>query len=101
MLVAPAGYGKTTALQAAVTAQRAAGRDVVVLAPTHKAVGELAAAGLDAQTIASFLIRVRDEPVRAGTTVIVDEVSQLGTRQAAALVDIVAPAPGRAALVCG
>ncbi len=90
VLAAPAGFGKTTALHAAALAQRAARRDVVVLATTHKAVGELQSAGLDAQTTAHFLTHVRDEPVRAGTTVIVDEVSQLGTRQAGALVDIVA-----------
>ncbi len=92
VFAAPAGFGKTTALQAAAQAQRAAGRDVVVLATTHKAVGELRSAGLDAQTTARFLTHVRDEPARAGTTVIVDEVSQLGTRQAAALLDIVARA---------
>ena len=99
VLAAPAGFGKTTTLHAAAPAQRAAGRDVVVLATTHKAVGELQSAGLDAQTTARFLTRVRDEPVRAGTTVIVDEVSQLGTRQAGRAPRHRGPSAGRAALV--
>ncbi len=85
-LVAPAGYGKTTTLRAAVDAQQAAGRPVVVLAPTHKAVAELRAAGLEAQTIARFLVRLPDEPIRPDTTVIIDELSQLGTRPAARLI---------------
>ena len=46
-VTAPAGYGKTTALRAAVTAQHDAGRNVIVVAPTHKAVAELRANGLD------------------------------------------------------
>src|SRR5262249_46617064 len=54
-IIAPAGYGKTTALHAAVQAQHDAGRRVVALAPTHKAAAELRAAGIDAETIARFL----------------------------------------------
>jgi conjugative relaxase-like TrwC/TraI family protein len=94
VLTAPAGFGKTTALHAAATAQHHSGRDVIVLATTHKAVGELRAVGLDAQTIAGFLTHLEDEPIPAGTTVIVDEVSQLGTRQAATLLHFVARCPG-------
>lgn len=84
-MLAPAGYGKTTALRAAVDAQQAAGRAVIVLAPTHKAVAELRAAGMEAQTIARFLVRLPDDPIRPGTTVILDELSQVGTRAAARL----------------
>jgi conjugative relaxase-like TrwC/TraI family protein len=94
VLVAPAGFGKTTALHAAATAQRDAGRQAVALAPTHRAVAELRAAGLEAETVARFLTRHSDEPLRAGTTMIVDETSQLGTRHAAALLDTVAHSPG-------
>ena len=93
-LVAPAGFGKTTALHAAATGQLEADRHVMVLAPTHQAVGELRAAGLDAQTIARFLVEAQDGPLRADTTVIVDEMSQVGTRDAAAIVAVVAPTPG-------
>ena len=55
-LIAPAGFGKTTALHAAASAQLDAGRHVIALAPTHQAVAELRAAGLDAHTIARFLV---------------------------------------------
>ena len=92
-LVAPAGFGKTTALHAAAAATAAAGRPVVVVAPTHKAVGELRAAGLDAQTIARFCHHFADVPLEANTTVIVDEVSQVGTRDAAALIGALAATP--------
>jgi len=93
-MLAPAGYGKTTALRAAVDAQEAAGRAVIVLAPTHKAVAELRSAGMEAQTIARFLVRLPDDPIRPGTTVIVDELSQVGTRAAARLVTAVTGADG-------
>lgn len=93
-MLAPAGYGKTTALRAAVDAQQSAGRPVIVLAPTHKAVAELRAAGLEAQTIARFLVRLPDDPIRPGTTVIVDELSQVGTRAASRLVTAVTGATG-------
>ncbi len=92
-LVAPAGFGKTTALHAAATAAQSAGRHVVVVAPTHKAVAELRAAGLDAQTIARFRNRFTD-PLAPNTTLIVDEMSQVGTRDAAALAKAVAATPG-------
>ena len=98
-LIAPAGFGKTTALHAAASAQLDAGRHVVALAPTHQAVAELRAAGLDAQTIARFLIGLQDQPIPADTTVIVDETSQVGTRDAAALVEAVTAHAGCAAVV--
>ena len=98
-LVAPAGYGKTTALHAAAAAQQAAGRHVVVLAPTHKATAELRDAGLDAQTIARFLLQTDGATLAAGTTVVVDEMSQVGTRHAAALTDIIARSAGAAGVV--
>jgi conjugative relaxase-like TrwC/TraI family protein len=93
-LVAPAGHGKTTALHAAVTAAQQSGRDVVVVAPTHKAVGELRTAGLDAETIARARTRLGDRPLEPGTILVIDEVSQVGTRDAAALLDALADTPG-------
>jgi hypothetical protein len=92
-LFAPAGYGKTTALNAAAAAQHTAGRHVLVLAPTHKAVAELRGAGLEAQTIARFLLHTDGTTLPRRTTVIVDEMSQVGTRHAAALAGIVAASP--------
>lgn len=93
-LVAPAGYGKTTALHAAVTAAESDGRWVLALAPTHKAVAELRAVGLEAQTIARFRTRLPDHRPGPDTTVIIDEVSQLATRDAAVIVGALAATPG-------
>ncbi|MCU1448498.1 MAG: traA, partial [Acidimicrobiales bacterium] len=89
-LVAPAGFGKTTALHVAAAAQLDAGRHVIALAPAHKAVAELRNAGLDAQTIARFRMLLGDQLLAPNTTVIVDEVSQVATRDAALLLDAVA-----------
>jgi conjugative relaxase-like TrwC/TraI family protein len=93
-LVAPAGHGKTTTLHAAVTAAQQSGCPVVVVAPTHKAVGELRAAGLDAETIARTRTRLGDRPLEPGTILVIDEISQVGTRDAASLLDALAVTPG-------
>ncbi|MGH9136168.1 MAG: MobF family relaxase [Acidimicrobiales bacterium] len=93
-MLAPAGFGKTTAVHAAVRAQLAAGRRVVVVAPTHKAVAALRGADVDAQTIARFLVQIDGGALAADTTMVLDEVSQVGTRQAAAVLDAVARSPG-------
>jgi hypothetical protein len=66
-----------------VTAAQRADWPVVVVAPTHKAVGELRAAGLDAETIARAQTRLCDRPLETGTILVVDEISQVGTRDAA------------------
>lgn len=94
VLVAPAGSGKTTVLGVAGAAVAASGSTVVAIAPTHKAVAELAGAGLAAETVARFRHRLDDGPLAAGSVVIIDEVSQLGTRDAAAVLDVVAATPG-------
>ncbi|MGH9119129.1 MAG: MobF family relaxase [Acidimicrobiales bacterium] len=93
LLVAPAGFGKTATVAAAVSAETLAGRPVVAVAPTHRAVAELRAAGLDAQTIARFRRSVNQTPLAAETTVVVDELSQVGTRDAAVIVAAVAATP--------
>jgi conjugative relaxase-like TrwC/TraI family protein len=92
-VIAPAGYGKTTALRAAAVAASEAGRPVVVVAPTHKAVAELCAAGIEADTIARFRGRLADQPLAPRTVVVVDELSQVATRDATALVAAVAATP--------
>jgi conjugative relaxase-like TrwC/TraI family protein len=93
-LKAPAGYGKTTAVHAAATASRSAGRPIIVVAPTHKAVAELRATGLDAHTVARLRRQLHETPLDPNTTVIVDETSQIGTRDAAVVLDAVAATPG-------
>lgn len=66
LLVAPAGDGKTTSVHAAATAARAAGRPIIALAPTHKAVAELRAAVFDVHTIARFRVGSPTGPLRRG-----------------------------------
>jgi conjugative relaxase-like TrwC/TraI family protein len=93
VLKAPAGHGKTTAVHAATTASRSAGRPVIVVAPTHKAVAELCATGLDAHTVARLRRQLRETALDPNTTVLVDETSQIGTRDAAVVLDAVAATP--------
>ena len=92
VVLAPAGHGKTALTATAVDAMTAAGRPVVALATTNKAVAELRAVGLDASTIARF--RLDGAPVAPGSVVIVDEVSQVSTRDAHTVLAAVSGAPG-------
>ncbi|HEY7174172.1 MAG TPA: AAA family ATPase, partial [Micromonosporaceae bacterium] len=94
VLLAPAGHGKTTALHAAATASHTAGRHVIALATTNKAVAELRSVGVDAHTIARFVLELDGGRVAPNTTVVVDEVSQVSTRDAARVLDALADVPG-------
>ena len=67
-LVAPAGYGKTTAVHAAARAQLDAGRRVLGLATTNQAAAELRAVGIPAATLARFRIDVDTNGLGAGST---------------------------------
>ncbi|MGH9222313.1 MAG: AAA family ATPase [Acidimicrobiales bacterium] len=93
-LIAPAGHGKTTAVREAAEAYRLAGRPVLGLATTNTAVEELVAVGLRAMTIARLRLELRDGGFERGTVLVVDEVSQVSTRDAAVLLDAVAVTPG-------
>ncbi|EGU8718971.1 TraI family protein [Salmonella enterica] len=88
-----AGVGKTTQLKTVLAAletlpaeQRP---DVVGLAPTHRAVGEMADVGVKAQTLASFLMDVErriqggETPDFSKTLFLVDESSMVGNRDMA------------------
>ncbi len=92
VVLAPAGHGKTALTATAAEAMTAAGRPVLALATTNKAVAELRAAGLDASTIARF--RLDAAPLAAGSVVVVDEVSQVSTRDAHAVLAAVSVTPG-------
>ncbi len=92
VVLAPAGHGKTALTAAAATAVANSGRPVVALAATNKAVAELHAAGLDAMTIARF--RLNPTPLQAGTVVVLDEVSQVSTRDAHAVLTAVTATAG-------
>lgn len=97
VVLAAAGHGKTAMTAAAATAATSAGHEVVVLASTNKAVAELRAAGLDATTIARF--RLDGSRLEPGSIVVIDEVSQVSTRDAHAVVAAITAMPG-AALWC-
>ncbi len=93
-MIAPAGHGKTTTVHAAAVAQGEAGRPVLGLAATNKAVEELRAMGLEAMTIARLRIQLADGGLAPGTLLVVDEVSKVSTRDAAIVLDAGAVMPG-------
>lgn len=79
-LISPAGYGKTTTLATAVEAARRAGRPVLAVSNTNQAVEQLRQAGIPADTVARFALA--GAQLDPGTVVVVDEFSQLPTREA-------------------
>jgi conjugative relaxase-like TrwC/TraI family protein len=93
-LIAPAGFGKTTAVHAGATACAAAGRPVLGVATTNQAVAGLRAVGLEALTIARLRLDLQQRPLERGTIVVLDEVSQVATGDAAVVLDAVAATPG-------
>jgi hypothetical protein len=68
-------------------AQGEAGRRVLGLAATNKAVEELRGVGLEAMTIARLRIQLADGRLASGTLLVVDEVSKVSTRDAAVVLD--------------
>jgi hypothetical protein len=76
--LAPAGAGKTTTMRVVVQAWQAAGRPVVVLAPSAVAADVLRTElGTDADTLAKF---DHDQPaITPGTLILVDEAGMAGT----------------------
>ena len=67
---------------------------MVVAAPTHQAVRELRAAGLAAETVAHLRQRLTGGDVLpAGAVLVVDEISQLASRDAAVLLHALAGTP--------
>ncbi|MGQ0615977.1 MAG: AAA family ATPase [Acidimicrobiia bacterium] len=92
VVLAPAGHGKTALTAAAADAVRSEGRNVVALASTNKAVAELRAAGLDASTIARW--QPGAGTLEPGSVIVLDEVSQVSTRDAAVVLAAVAATPG-------
>ena len=91
-LIAPAGYGKTTTLAAGVDAARRAGRPVLAVSTTNQAVGQLRQVGIPATTVARFALDHDELP--PGCVVIVDEFSQLSTRDAEVVLAAAVACPG-------
>jgi len=103
-----AGVGKTTQFKAvlegiALLSQSERPR-VVGLAPTHRAVGEMQAAGVDAQTLASFLhdeglkVAGGEKPDYRNTLFVVDESSMVGNSDMARAYALIAEGNGRAVM---
>lgn len=103
-----AGVGKTTQFKAVLAAlntlPEAQRPEVIGLAPTHRAVGEMASVGVKAQTIASFLMDT-ERRVQSGekvgythTLFLVDESSMVGNRDMADTLTRIASGGGRAVL---
>ena len=101
-----AGVGKTTQFRAVMQAINTLPEErrpkVVGLGPTHRAVGEMRGAGLDAQTLASFLYdtaqqqRQGETPDYRNTVFVVDESSMLGNTDMAKTYALIAAGGGRA-----
>ncbi|MBC0344117.1 AAA family ATPase, partial [Escherichia coli] len=98
--------GKTTqfrAVMSAVNMLPASERPRVVgLGPTHRAVGEMRSAGVDAQTLASFLHdtqlqqRSGETPDFSNTLFLLDESSMVGNTEMARAYALIAAGGGRA-----
>ncbi|MDM3535858.1 conjugative transfer relaxase/helicase TraI [Serratia marcescens] len=101
-----AGVGKTTQFKAVLEGiaqiPESERPRVVGLAPTHRAVGEMQAAGVDAQTLASFLhdeglkVAGGEKPDYRNTLFVVDESSMVGNSDMARAYALIAEGNGRA-----
>src|SRR6185503_824022 len=102
-LQAPAGAGKTHSLKALRAAARRARKQVLVLAPTGKAVDEAMAEGAGARglTVAKALMLIQRNAldVDSATVVIVDEASMLGTPELKKLLSCAALGRAKTVLV--
>lgn len=93
-----AGVGKTTLLRKATEIAELAGYQVKGLAPSASAARELAAAGIQSETISAFARRF-DKQLAPKTLLIVDEAGMASTRQMHCIMQAVADANCRVVLV--
>ena len=103
-----AGVGKTTQFKAVMSAINLLPEEtrprVIGLGPTHRAVGEMQSAGVDAQTTASFLHdtqlqqRNGQTPDFSNTLFLLDESSMVGLADTAKALSLIAAGGGRAVL---
>ncbi len=103
-----AGVGKTTQFKAVLAGiaqlPESERPRVVGLAPTHRAVGEMQAAGVDAQTLASFLhdeglkVAGGEKPDYRNTLFVMDESSMVGNSDMARAYALIAEGNGRAVM---
>ncbi|MEX6205017.1 conjugative transfer relaxase/helicase TraI domain-containing protein, partial [Providencia hangzhouensis] len=103
-----AGVGKTTqftaVLKALDTLPATQRPEVIGLAPTHRAVGEMAAVGVKAQTLQAFLMDANQRQQQGetldfkNTLFLVDESSMIGNRNLSEVLQIIAQGGGRGVL---
>ncbi|PHM59480.1 MobF family relaxase [Xenorhabdus ishibashii] len=98
-----AGVGKTTQFRTVSEAIKSNRTDIELrgLAPTHKAVSELKSAGIESQTIASFLQEMASGDVNANyqnTVFVIDESSMVGNKGLSNLLDTIIENKGRVIL---
>jgi conjugative relaxase-like TrwC/TraI family protein len=102
-LQAPAGAGKTHSLQALRAAAHRAGKDVLVLAPTGKAVDEAMRGGAGDRGLtvvkALKLIEEKHLQVDRRTVIVVDEAAMVGTPELRRLLDASTSARAKMVLV--
>ncbi|MDV3324194.1 AAA family ATPase, partial [Mycobacterium avium subsp. hominissuis] len=102
-LQAPAGAGKTHSLKALRAGAHRAGKQVLVLAPTGRAVDEAMReqAGDRGLTVAKALTLVSDDQLRLDrrTVIVVDEASMVGTPDLARLLEASTAAKAKVVLV--
>ncbi|HGF8675790.1 TPA: conjugative transfer relaxase/helicase TraI [Salmonella enterica subsp. enterica] len=101
-----AGVGKTTQFRAVMSAVNLLPEDerprVIGLGPTHRAVGEMRSAGVEAQTLASFLHDTQMQqrsgaaPDFSNTLFLLDESSMVGNTDMARAYALIAAGGGRA-----
>jgi hypothetical protein len=84
----PAGAGKSSMLGKFEEGLKRAGESSTFLATTAKATEVLQEDGFDAQTVARFLLDEKMQNAASGGTVVVDEVSMLGHKDAVRLLRI-------------
>ncbi|OGV51924.1 MAG: hypothetical protein A3F46_05640 [Legionellales bacterium RIFCSPHIGHO2_12_FULL_42_9] len=96
MIQGYAGTGKTTMTKTAIDAMSAVRNtlqqdmNIIAVAPTHQAVNEIRALGIDARTLKRFLIdEVQNPSLHANTFVMLDESSMVGNRDYAALTQLI------------
>lgn len=96
MIQGYAGTGKTTMTKTAIDAIGSVKNtlqqdiNIVAVAPTHQAVNEIRALGIDAQTLKRFLIDQGQTPtLQANTLVLLDESSMVGNQDYAALTQLI------------
>ncbi|OSK88056.1 conjugative transfer relaxase/helicase TraI [Escherichia coli] len=103
-----AGVGKTTQFRSVLAALNTLPEgqrpEVVGLAPTHRAVSEMQSVGVEAQTIASFLMdterrqQTGEKLDFSGTLFLIDESSMVGNKDMADTLTRIAGAGGRGVL---